>query len=402
MKKYVVFIVVAIAVSAVVTGGIRFYMLQSSQPNLTAKLESLIEQEWAKYTANKTGFNDGGISLLTLSPKGNYFVCAGVDITADTHFRSASTTKTYTAAAILLLHQEGKLRISDKIVDNILGTDDPYVPDSAAYAIPFKENITIQQLLEHRAGVFDVSNSLIPDNVSAPYAGKSYIAYVKEQMGQPEHTFTFDELLGVAASNQLSYFQPGTGFHYSNTGYSILGKIIERVSGMSYASFIEQYLLVPNGLSETSLPTQGNDQQLPSPYVDGYVWTQGVQYQVTMDNMSPHVAEGNVITTPNNLATWAKLLYTAKSGLNQTYVDLMKEVTPTGEEHGFYGLGTTYTEGLGYGHNGAHIGYLTVMRYDPTTDVTIVMFVSVLNADEPYQEINFLYELGRSAKLLLK
>ncbi len=401
MKKHVVFIVVAVAISAVVTSGVWFCMLQSSEPNLTAQIESLIEQEWAEYTANKTGFNEGGIAMLILSPKGNYFVSAGIDVTADTHFRSASTTKTFTAAAIMLLQQEGKLRISDQIVDNIPGTDVPYVPDSAAYAIPFKQNITIQHLLEHRAGVFDVSNSLIPDNVSAPYAGKSYIAYVKEKLGQPKHTFTFDELVGVAASNQLSYFSPGTGFHYSNTGYSILGKIIERVSGISYASYIEQYLLTPNGLSETSLPIRGDEQHLPSPYVDGYVWTQGVQYQVTLDNMSPHVAEGNVITTPNNLATWAKLLYSAKAGINQTYVDLMKEVTPTGEEHGFYGLGTTYTEGLGYGHNGAHIGYLTVMRYDPATEVTVVMFVSVLDADDTYQEIYFMYNLGRMTKQLL-
>ncbi len=401
MKKCVIFIVVTIAVSAVVTSGVWFYVLQPSQTNLAAQLESLIEQEWTEYTANKTGFNDGGIAMLILSPKGNYFVSAGIDITAHTHFRSASTTKTFTAAAILLLQQEGKLRISDKIVDNIPGTDSPYVPDSAAYAIPFKENITIQQLLEHRAGVFDVSNSLIPDNASAPYKGKSYIAYVKEKLGQPEHTFTFDELVGVAASNQLSYFSPGTGFHYSNTGYSILGKIIERISGISYASFIEQYLMKPNGLSETSVPTQGNDQQLPSPYVDGYVWTQGEQHQVTKDNMSPHVAEGNIITTPNNLATWARLLYTAKAGINQTYIDLMKAVTPTGEEHGVYGLGTTFTEGLGYGHNGAHIGYLTVMRYDPTTDVTVVMFVSVLDADDTYQEIYFMYDVGLMAKQIL-
>lgn len=167
---------------------------------------------------------------------------------------------------------------------------------------------------------------------------------------------------------------------------------------MSYASFVEQYLLTPNGLSETSLPTKGTEQQLPSPYVDGYVWVNDTLYEVTMDNMSPHVAEGNVITTPNNLAKWVKLLYSAKAGVNQTYVDLMTDVKPTGEEHGVYGLGTTYTEGLGYGHNGAHIGYLIVMRYDPTTDVTVVIFSSVLNADDTYQELYFMYDVGRSAK----
>jgi D-alanyl-D-alanine carboxypeptidase len=401
MKKYVSAILVVVCVTAVFTGGIWYGVFQVGHSNYTSQLGSLIEAKWTDYTANKTGFG-GGLAMLILSPKGDYFVSAGLDnVTADTYFRCASTTKTFTAAAILLLQQQGKLRISDKITDNILGKDAPYVPDTAAYAIPFKDEITIQQLLEHKAGVFDVSNSQIPDNASAPYAGKSYITYVREDLNQSEHTFSFDELVGVVASNHLSYSPPGAGFHYSNTGYSILGKIIERVSGISYASFIEQNLLTPNGLSQTSLPIKGDEQQLPSPYVDGYLYIQGTLHKVTVDNMSPHVAEGNIITTPNNLAKWAELLYSAKAGLNQTYVDQMKDVKPTGEEHVLYGLGTTYTDGLGYGHNGAHIGYLTVMRYDPTTNVTVVIFVSVLNADDPLGELNLMYDVGLSAKQLM-
>jgi D-alanyl-D-alanine carboxypeptidase len=170
---------------------------------------------------------------------------------------------------------------------------------------------------------------------------------------------------------------------------------------MSYAAFVEQYLLVPNGLLETSFPASGTEQGMPSPYVEGYVYVQGALYEVTTDNMSPHVAEGNVITTPNNLANWVRLLYSGQAGVNQTYVEQMKDVKLTGEEHVVYGLGTTYTEGIGYGHNGAHIGYLTVMRYDPTMDVTVVIFSSVLNADDTYGELYFMYDVGRSAKQIL-
>jgi D-alanyl-D-alanine carboxypeptidase len=400
MKKHVITVIVICVISIILCGGIYLSAFQPSQPDYTAQLQSLIETKWTEYKANLTSSN-GGVCMLILSPNSNYFVSTGMNATADTHFRAASTTKTFTGAAILLLHQEGKLRIDDKITDNIPGTEIPYVPNSADYAIPYKNEITIRQLLGHRAGVFDISNNIIPADVSAPYANQSYISYVKEELGQPQHTFTFDELVGVVASNQLSFFPPGTSYQYSNTGCSILGKIVERVSGMSYASFVEQYLLAPNGLSDTSLPAQGDEQQLPMPYMDGYLLIQGESCESTMDNMSPHVAEGNVITTPNNLAMWAKLLYSANAGLNQTCVDQMKDVKPTGEEHGVYGLCTTYTEGLGYGHNGAHIGYMTVMRYDPTTDVTVVIVSSLLTADDLYGEMDLMYDIGRSAKQIL-
>ena len=79
----------------------------------------------------------------------------------------------------------------------------------------------------------------------------------------------------------------------------------------------------------------------------------------------------------------------------------MTDIKPTGEEHGYYGLGTAYLEGLGYGHNGAHAGYLTVMRYDPEKEVAIVMFASVLDADDIYGQINVMCDTCLSAKQLL-
>jgi D-alanyl-D-alanine carboxypeptidase len=209
-------------------------------------------------------------------------------------------------------------------------------------------------------------------------------------------------MVNVVAANNLSYYPPGTAFHYSNTGYSILGKIVERVSGLSYASFVEQSLLKPNGLAETSFPSMGDQRTLPSPFATGYVWIQGQSYEATLENMSPHVAEGNVITASNDLAQWTRLLYSAQAGINKTNVDLMKDVKPTGEEHGLYGLGTTYLEGVGFGHNGAHAGYLTVTRYDPEKDVTIVVFASVINAEDIYGQIDFMYDLCFNAKQLLE
>ena len=394
MKKKLV-VIVAIIVSLLLTGAVYSFV---NQQDYSKQIKSVMDEKWAEYASDNPGFN-GTLSIRIISSKGDFFVTTNQDSTGgNVHFRGASTTKTFTAAAIMLLYQEGKLNIDDKITQTIPGKDIPYVPSSADYAIPYKENITIRQLLGHRAGVFDVSNSPIPENVSAPYAGVVYTDYIKESA--PEHNFTFDELVGVVATHQLAYFAPNEGYHYSNTGYSILGKIIERVSGMSYSSFVEQRLLQPNGLENTYFPSLGNDRQLPAPYAKGYTYIEGELYETTQDNMSPHIAEGNVITTADDLCKWAKLLYSGKV-INSTLVAQMTDVKATGEEHKVYGLGTEYAEGLGFGHNGAHAGYMTVMRYDGENDIAIVISASVLNADDLYSQMDVMYEIGRECKQIL-
>jgi D-alanyl-D-alanine carboxypeptidase len=380
-----------------------FSTAQASEEIGNALLQSLVEQRWSEYKQSRA-IDAGGMAVNIITPDAQYFAHSGFNRTPEpgaTHFRGASTTKTFTAAAILLLHQRGIINIDDAIDGYFPGTDTPYVPATANYDIPYKSQITIRQLLGHRAGVFDVSNSDIPATAKAPYAGMRYADYVKEVLGQPEHTFTFDELLGVVAANQLSYFAPGSAFHYSNTGYSILGKIIERASGLRYAEFISSKLLAPNDLLETSFPYLGSDPSLPSPYADGYTHLDGNVFETTQDNMSLNTAEGNVITTPNDLTNWGRLLYTGQAGLNQETVAMMMDVQPTGEHHINYGLGCTYTEGLGYGHDGAHVGYLTMMRYNPENGVAIIAFCSILDVENLAGQGQMLFDVGRAAVSML-
>ncbi|MDD3791809.1 MAG: serine hydrolase [Candidatus Bathyarchaeota archaeon] len=389
---------IAVILIIVIATGTYYGALMHRQLDYGSELETLLDTKFNEYCENKQGLEEGNIAMKISSPKGDYFVSVGSDqtITENTHYRIASVTKTFTAAAILLLNQEGLLQIDDKITDVIPNKDITYIPETTDYNIPYKEEITIKQLIGHTAGVFDVTNSPIPENTSAPYSGMIYIDYIKEL--EPEHTFSFDELVGVVASNQLSYFRPGTSYHYSNTGYSMLATIIERVSGLSYAEFIEQYLLEPNGLSDTTIPVSGTDKTLPSPYAEGYAWIDREMLEVTLDNMSPHVAEGNIISTLNNINKWISLLYSGEAGLNKDTIEIM--TTPLTEENQGYGLGTTIVEGLGYGHNGAHLGYLNIAMTDPETGVTVTIFAPI-DFDNLGDEINYLYNLGREAKRTL-
>lgn len=349
---------------------------------IQTKLQALVDSTLTAYKEKVPDY-PGGICMNIISKEGSFFVSSGYNspITDGIHFRSASNTKTLTSTAILLLYQQNKLDINHKITDTIPGTHDTYVPNIPEYNIPFKNSITILDLLRHRAGVYDIANETIPDTVSAilPYKNHNYIEYI--QGIQPTHTFSFDELVNVVAKTRLYYFLPGTAYHYSNTGYSILGKIIERVSGKSYQRFLMEDIIKPSQMMNSSMPVSGDDRNLPEPFLPGFVLYENQNHDVTQSNISANVAEGNLITTPDDLSRFLRNLISDKGLLNPHIVNnIMMNYLPTGNiASGGYGCGLTYTNNLGYGHTGAHEGYLSLMASDPGSDFTIVIFTNTWN-----------------------
>ena len=372
------------------------------------ELQSLIDQKWNEYASIKENY-PGGYALQIISGEDEYYVASGELATSDNqiHFRAASTTKTFTAAGILLLHQQGLLNINHYITDIMPGKSETYLPDTDAFDIPYKNEITIKLLLQNRAGVFDLMNTDVPNTVAADYAGRRYTDYVMEDLGQPAHTFTTEEMVGVVAQHQLSYFKPGEGFHYSDTGFNLLGYIIERVSGESYADFITTNLLIPNELEETTFPSTGTDVTLPAEFAPSYAYYMGESYDFTETNCSMHQAEGNVISTPYDLTKWMMRLLKGEAGIDRKFIQfLMMDCQPTYESHQYYGLGCVYTPGLGYGHNGGTSCYFTVSRYDPEMDLAFTAFTNVWDFEafetDMYIQLFELYDLALDVKALFR
>lgn len=354
---------------------------QARLKKLTDSLYQHFNQEWGIHD------NKGGIFLKVNSPSGSYLVSSNIepDVKGNSHFRIASISKTFTAAAIMLLQQEGKLDITDFIPD--------YLPATPAYDIPYKDQITIKQLLQHRAGVFDVTNQKIPATVNQPYADKSYIDYIRVDLKQDTHTFTFDELVGVVAQNKLFNSAPGIEFHYSNTGYNLLGKIIEKASGMSYSDFIRTRFLEPLKLTNTYNVWQGTDTRMKDPFVNSYLYVPGQNVEDTPeDNMSTHVTEGDMVSSPNDITRWIELLLTARAGLSSQSVAMIEEMEMADVSHGVYGLGFTFNEGLGFGHDGAHLSFVSTLRYNPATKTTVLMVANfiIIGGTQDNPNANFL------------
>lgn len=280
------------------------------------------------------------------------------------NFRFASNTKNFTAAAILNMHEDGWLDFKAHITDLIPGTRLPYVPNTPAWAFPYKDAVTIEHLLQHTSGVFDVDNDSVPG-----FNGMTYTEAT--QLADPTHQFTTDEMVHQLIKNNLSYFAPGAGYHYSNTGYAILGEIINRVysiksgSAKTYADYLTDYVVGPNTPVPAAIhfPVRADDTILPSPRVEGLELSPGKALKFGDYNMSAQVAEGNGYGTMAGLNSFIRTLMKGQNVLTTQTVNIMQTdvvlINPT------HALGTTFTPNLGYGHNGARIGNLALMAYDP-------------------------------------
>lgn len=361
-------------------------------------IQGMVDSKYQAYKA-AYGLPEGaGVMLRMETPRGAYTASAGLAAGADEtwHFRIASVSKTFTAAAIMLLDQEGRLDIDDFVTAMIPGSDMPYLADSPNFAIPNKNRITIHQLLSHRAGVFDVFNNPIPETSPFPYAGFIYNNYIYTELKEPDHSFTAEELAGVVAANALSFGEPGTLYHYSDTGFTLLAKIVERVAGMSYDRFLEKYFWIPMGLAQTSAPWNGNDYSLPKPYLKGYVIDGDESMEFSEDNMSSQVGPGNIISTAGDLARWVRTLLSGRGPLSKEQVLRMRTV-PKGNATYALGLGNTP---IGVGHTGAHPGYVNFALYNPDDDVAVVIATPFIDYSKLSEQLSLMLKVGKEARAL--
>ena len=200
-----------------------------------------------KELESKLGNPVPSLNVLIQTRDGLIFVSSVHDgvkpVTKDMNFRFASNTKSFTAAAILKMYQDGWLNYKDKITDIIPGSKKTtYVPDSPDWDIPYKSSITIEQLLQHSSGVFDVDNDANPS-----WGGDTYTEF--KQKSNHNHQFKVDEFTAELVSKNLYYFTPGSGYHYSNTEYAILSRIISRVysffagTAKTYEDYLNDFIV---------------------------------------------------------------------------------------------------------------------------------------------------------------
>ncbi|MEY8020575.1 serine hydrolase domain-containing protein [Muriicola sp. SD30] len=256
-----------------------------------------------------------------------------------TKFRIGSVSKQFTAAAILILEQQGKLKTSDML--------SRFFPE-----IPKAEKISLEHLLTHQSGITDIYN--IPDFNALS-----------------SRNTTISDIAGMVLSAELE-FEPGTRYQYSNGGYAVLAEIIERTSEMSYQEFLKKHLFDPLEMKNTG-HAKGNA-VVPNLAV-GYDALGYSDLKIT-PYLAPEILKGggSLYSTVEDIQLWINSI-NEKSLLEvSSYNKFLKDYGNN------YGLGisvyTSYEQQV-FGHDGRVNGYIADYLHYRDSDVSIVILGNI-------------------------
>jgi CubicO group peptidase (beta-lactamase class C family) len=283
-----------------------------------------------------------GSDTLVMKGYGDASIEAHRAATASTVYRIGSITKQFTSATIMRLAERGKLSIDDPITK--------YLPDVPTHG----RTITIRRLLNHTSGVH---------NYTAEPAWREHWA---EEM-TPRKIVAF-------VDNDSLDFNPGDAWSYSNTGYVLLGMIIEKVTGEPYATYLQHDLITPLGLKQTSYCV--NRPTDPS-FADGYsAQSNPVKPAEFLSMTQPHGA-GALCSTVRDLVVWQRALMGGRVVNARSYALMTTPDTLNNGKPLNYGFGLTAGK-LGthrsIGHSGGINGFTTASVYFPDDSVNVVVF----------------------------
>ena len=256
-----------------------------------------------------------------------------------TKFRIGSITKQFTATAILKLQEQNLLDVNNSLAI--------YLPE-----YPYGSQITVHQLLNHTAGI------------------PSYTSF-EDIKSKTKTGIELDELIAYFCDRSLD-FTPGERFSYSNSGYVVLTKIIEVVSDLSYADYLQKYIFEPLKMADsgydfaqTVLPNRAT----------GYTFTSKEYQNADFFDISLASGAGGLYSTVEDLNKWSLSLYT-DAVLSQVSRDAMFAPTVEEEEKVYYGYGwrieTQYNRDC-ISHNGGIEGFVAHLARYPQKRVTIIV-----------------------------
>jgi CubicO group peptidase (beta-lactamase class C family) len=271
-----------------------------------------------------------------------------VPVTPDTVFEIGSITKQFVAAAIMTLVEQGRINLNEPA--------SRYLPDLPS---AWRE-VTIVQLLTHTSGIPDFEEIL------------GYEAYRVPTTSQ--------QLIAVAAAKPMD-FLPGTQWQYSNTGYYLLGLIIEKVSGAPYGLLLEKQILGPAGMTRTrsSTPTE-----VIAGRASGYALADG--RLVNRDAMQPTAVggAGDLVSTTGDLVKWNALLEAQPVLAKESYARMWANQSLTDGSPSGYGFGWFVSPVRGHRaqeHSGGTAGFSSDILRLPDDRVTVIVLTNSYDAN---------------------
>jgi CubicO group peptidase (beta-lactamase class C family) len=273
----------------------------------------------------------------------------GVSNGPNTRFRIASISKQVTALAVLVLQEQGKLRVADNVC--------LYLPDCPPAWAP----ITIEQLLTHTSG--------LPEYYDGSLTADQFAATVGTREPTP------DQLVGLFAALPLD-FPPGTRWAYNNSGYVLLGRLVELVSGQSYGDFLREQVLDPLGMSDTGYAPGATGAEYAVGYDDWDTPTAGYDDSVFF-------AAGGLYSTVTDLGRWQQFLLTDDPpvvGADTLAEMLRPHATESAGRWYGYGVelrGATTSSIDMVAHAGGIPGFFSYIEAHPATGLTVTVLANI-------------------------
>ena len=292
-------------------------------------------------------------------------------------FRIYSVTKSFTALVTLQLIEEGILSLDDPV--------DKWLPESVVGSVPHHEQMTIRQLLSHSSGAYDYTSSEM----------ERMPPFFEQLLASPEtrsHWYTPQELIDF--STQFPpYFAPGEGATYSNTGYVIMGLIIEAATGNDIEDEMHARIIEPLGLTSTYFETP----ETPTNYVTGYhLMEDGELLNVSGSNSNTSYAwaAGGIISNIHDVGRYADALFSGELLQPESYTEMFTFIPDSNIEGKYWGLGVAQRDvpvGQVYAATGEAAGYEAKIIRIPDLNVTIIGLFNRTQADPAY---DFIIENG--------
>jgi D-alanyl-D-alanine carboxypeptidase len=314
-----------------------------------------------------------GATAYVAGPHGSWSGAAGVADVAtgrpmpvDARMRLESVSKIWTAVLVLQLAEQGRLSLDDTVARWLPGL------------LPFGDRITLRQLLTHTSGIFD-NNDVVNDGHRVlarvrdrdPRFHAELLRLARRLQADPTTRFPPTVWIRLAATQPL-YFPPGTGYHYSNVGFEVLGLVIERVTGQPLEAVYQERIIQPLGLGHTAYDPQGD---ITGPHAHGYL----VKADGSLaDQTAVHWgigAEGGIVSDAADTGRFLVALMQDR---------LLGPVAAAGMRTGDFWSGgdTPSCGGSAYGHSGAGEGYKTNVWVSSDGTRVVVLLLNGRMADQ--------------------
>src|SRR5688572_11031204 len=269
-----------------------------------------------------------------------------IPISPQSIFFIGSVAKQFTAFSILLLEEQGKLRLDDEI--------QKYLPDFPRYQAP----ITINHLIHHTSGLRDLFGLLFLE-------GRSYLDHLSEE-----------EAYAILKNQKSLNFSPGERQSYTNSGYFLLGTIVKAASGITLREFADKNIFSPLGMKNTFY--LDDNTQIIRNKAESYLKIrdkEGFQNQIRRYDL---VGSAGIYTNVEDLFLWDQNFYHNKLGnATQAIVDKMLDewVLNNGQRTGYsFGLGVSYLNGIKrVNHVGGHAGYTAILSRYPEEKLSVII-----------------------------